>query len=398
MSGVTKHIYERDIFDISMMWNLQLKTIIPFLPREYSKENVLSLIKEFYPHEWKSVEYQFEYYKEKDKHILKKQGHKRYNMPCPEDILKRTASYKKIFTPNFKKIFVKNYSYDSFVAARSNLSRKRQPKIDKINAKIRFALEKTQQLTPTYIEKITGLYSQKTISQKDKVYILAELKKYYSPQIIQFFFKLNDTELNIQLRNEAFNHLHGFNFQPRWRKQQYMQVHTKSKKRREYLREYANMHYSIPHTPQELQYRIENSKEQQYKRYDYFISHSSKDRELIQKLITHENSQKKDVFCDWINDVDYLKRHLLCDATLEVLEKRMEQSDALLFVQSENSLASIWCKYELNYFKQLGKPIYVISAENIIEGQMEAMNMNSDWYIDPNYKQMALIEGIKIVL
>ncbi len=398
MSGVTKHIYDRDIFDIKKMWDLQLKTIIPILPREYSEVDVLSLIKEFYPHEWKSVEYKYEYYNEKDKHILRWKGHKRYNMPCPENLLKRTTSYKRIFTSDFKNRLLKNYSDDIVIAARNNLSNKRRPKIDKVNTKISSALEKTQQLTPTYIDKLTGVYSRKTTSQKDKVYILAELKKYYSPKIIQFFFKLNDTELNKQLRNEAFKHLQSFNYQPRLRKQRYIQVHTKNKKRRDYLRkEYANIHYSIPQTPQELQYRIENSKEQQYKRYDYFISHSSKDREFVQKLITYENSQKKDVFCDWINDVDYLKRHLLCDATLDVLEKRMEQSDALLFVQSENSLSSIWCRYELNYFKQLGKPIYVISTESIIDGDMKVMCMHSDWYVDQNYKQIALVEGTKIV-
>ena len=101
-------------------------------------------------------------------------------------------------------------------------------------------------------------------------------------------------------------------------------------------------------------------------------------------------------FCDWINDVDYLKRHLVCDATLKVLERRMEQSRALIFVESENSRNSIWCKYELNYFNELKKPIFTITKENIDAGVFDLQPMNSDWYIDPNYKELALLEGASI--
>lgn len=73
------------------------------------------------------------------------------------------------------------------------------------------------------------------------MYILLELKKYYSFKIIQFFFKLNDTELNKQLRWIAFYHLQSFNYHPRARKQKYMQVHTSNKKRKEYLKKYILM-------------------------------------------------------------------------------------------------------------------------------------------------------------
>ena len=100
---------------------------------------------------------------------------------------------------------------------------------------------------------------------------------------------------------------------------------------------YPEEKYEIPKTPLELEYRINNGKEQKIKSYDFFISHSYKDGTAVQKLIQYENKNNKNVFCDWINDSDYLKRHLLCDATLKVLEKRMEQSEYLLFVDSEYS-------------------------------------------------------------
>ena len=229
------------------------------------------------------------------------------------------------------------------------------------------------------------------------MYILLELKKYYNPTVINFFFKLNDTELNSQLRWDAFYHLQSFNYAPRARRQKYMSVHTKNKKRKQYLKNvYPYETYDIPETPQELEYRINNSKDQLIKEYDYFISHSSKDGISVQSLIVAENQQKKNVFCDWISDVDYLKRHLVCEATLKVIERRLEQSKALIFVESENSRNSIWCKYELNYFRGLGKQIFVVTKSDIDTGVFELKPMKDNWYLDANYKKIALFESASV--
>lgn len=318
-------------------------------------------------------------------------------MKAPEVLLMDASRCKKILSKEYQRIHCDNYTEESQVLARENLWLKRKPKIERVNQKIEKALSKAQQVTPSFIDQLIGLYERKNTSQKDRRYILLELKKYYSDKIIQFFFKLNDTELNKQLRWEAFYHLQSFNYQPRARRQKYMQVHTKNKKRKKFLKEvYPFETYEVPQNPNELEYRIENSREQKIKEYDYFISHSSKDSTHVQKLIRAENQDGKNIFCDWINDVDYLKRHLLCNATLKVLEKRMEQSKAMIFVVSENSLHSIWCKYELNYFTELGNPIYCISKEAIDANNFHLNKMNDSWFLDPDYKSLALIEGESI--
>lgn len=320
-------------------------------------------------------------------------------MKTPEVLLIDTFQYKKIISQNYQKLHSERYTDEACKYANIILWKKRKPKIERVNQKIEKALSKAQQVTPSFIDQLIGLYERKNTSQKDRRYILLELKKYYSDKIIQFFFKLNDTELNKQLRWEAFYHLQSFNYQPRARQQKYMQVHAKNKKRKKFLKEvYPFETYEIPQNPNELEYRIENSMEQKIKEYDYFISHSSKDSTHVQKLIRAENQDGKNIFCDWINDVDYLKRHLLCEATLKVLEKRMEQSKAMIFVVSENSLNAIWCKYELNYFTQLGKPIYCISKEAIYENNFCLNKMHDSWFLDPDYKTMALIEGKKITV
>lgn len=397
MPGVTKHIYDHEMSDIITMWSNQLQAVQPLLPKEYDDTTVIALLKKYFPHEWKSVEIKYSYYKIKDEHIKRHRGKARYKMPKPEILLRRVAMYNKILSPEYKNNWSANYSIEKQESAKEILWNKRKGKIESITQKIDKALEKTQQVTPAFIDQLIGLYERKSTTQKDRVYILLELKKYYSPKIIHFFFKLNDTELNEQLRIEAFKHLQSFNYQPRLRRQKYMQVHTKNSKRKDFLRNvYPKQTYSIPQTPEELEYRIENSKEQKLKQYDYFISHSSKDRAAVQLLITAENQLGKNVFCDWINDVDYLKRHLVCQATLKVIEKRLEQSKSLIFVESENSNCSIWCKYELNYFAELGRPIYVVKKDSISKKIFDLEPISSDWFIDLNYKKLALIESSKI--
>lgn len=70
MSGVTKHIYEREIIEIKDMWKKQIEKIQNILPKNYSVDDVIGLLKEFYPHEWKGVEFKYQYYGIKDKHLV----------------------------------------------------------------------------------------------------------------------------------------------------------------------------------------------------------------------------------------------------------------------------------------------------------------------------------------
>lgn len=305
----------------------------------------------------------------------------------PEILIKTIPLFKKIITKEYKEKYFKNFNNDKVIKMKIELSNHRKPKIDKINNKIEKAISKTQKMTPDYLDKLIGFYERKTTKQKDKVYILLELKKYYNNKIINFFFKLNDTEINSQLRWEAFYHLQTFNYQPRAKRQKYMQIHAKNKNRKKYLKEvYSKEEFKIPLNPDELEYRIKNGNEQKIKEFDFFISHSSKDGVEVQKLINFQNNQQKNVFCDWINDLDYLKRELLCQATLNVIELRLKQSKNLIFVESENSKSSIWCKYELNYYLELNKPIFIITKNDILKNNFTLNSLENKWFIDSEYK------------
>lgn len=52
--GVTKRIYEHEIRDIKSMWISELKKVQEILPKVYNENDIIKLLKEFYPYEWKS--------------------------------------------------------------------------------------------------------------------------------------------------------------------------------------------------------------------------------------------------------------------------------------------------------------------------------------------------------
>ena len=45
MSGVTKHIFNQEVRDILSMWDCEIKTIEPLLPKEYSSGDIITLLK-----------------------------------------------------------------------------------------------------------------------------------------------------------------------------------------------------------------------------------------------------------------------------------------------------------------------------------------------------------------
>ena len=179
MSGVTKHIFNQEVRDILSMWDCEIKTIEPLLPKEYSSGDIITLLKEFYPHEWHSVEIKYVYYQTKDRYIKRKFGKSRYHMKAPEVLLMDASRCKKILSKEYQRIHFDNYTEESGVLARENLWLKRKPKIERVNQKIEKALSKVQQVTPSFIDQLIGLYERKNTSQKDRRYILLELKKYY---------------------------------------------------------------------------------------------------------------------------------------------------------------------------------------------------------------------------
>mgnify|MGYP000635824763 CR=1 FL=1 len=140
--------------------------------------------------------------------------------------------------PNFRKQYFINFSEARQQKNAEKLWNQRKSKIERIDNKINNAKLKTQQMTPEYIDVLIGLYERKSTSQKRQNVYYGGIKKYYNDKVINFFFKVNDTELNKQLRWIAFYHLQSFNYQPRARRQKvYAGAYKKLKKTKTIFKE-----------------------------------------------------------------------------------------------------------------------------------------------------------------
>lgn len=392
MSGYTKHEYRLFIQDIKKELQKYLRQIAVVLPREYAFEDIKKAIEQYFPFEWRIICERYREYSRADIKLEKFGKKKRYNMSSPQEILKALPETRILLNAEAQKKHCEyfgsedwEWAYNSFTENRQKKNSKRQVKIDK-------ALDRAQKVEPNFLDKLIGLYDRKGTSQKDRVYIIVELEKYYCEKTITFFQRIAHSEVNFQIREEAVKHLLSLGHYAKLRKQKYMQSHVSNKERRkEILHTYAREKFSIDAIPQELEYRINNSREQQLKSYDFFVSHSYQDHLFVQQWIDTLNGSGKNVYCDWISDSDYLKRNLICDATLEVIEKRIAQSKAVLFLASKNSYNSVWVKYELNYADEIGKEIYYVDAQSIDNDEYRIEPLTEKWYLVDDYKNIRLI-------
>lgn len=108
-------------------------------------------------------------------------------MQNPTSLIKNASLFKKITNKDYQEQHYKKYDEIYKQKMENQLWNKRFPKIDRINKKINKALLKTQQMYPSFLDKLIGFYERKNTSQNDRMYILIELKKYYSNKTIQFF-------------------------------------------------------------------------------------------------------------------------------------------------------------------------------------------------------------------
>lgn len=110
-------------------------------------------------------------------------------MSKPEKLFRTVSQYKKIMNPNFRKQYFINFNEARQQKNAEKLWNQRKSKIERIDNKINNAKLKTQQMTPKYIDVLIGLYERKSTSQKDKMYIMAELKNIIMTRLLISFLK-----------------------------------------------------------------------------------------------------------------------------------------------------------------------------------------------------------------
>ena len=108
------------------------------------------------------------------------------------------------------------------------------------------------------------------------------------------------------------------------------------------------------------EYDLENNK-----RFDVFISHSTKDYNTIIKLKTMLNRQGLSVYIDWIEDRESLRREMTSKETAQAISQRIIHSRSMLVVLTESSLSSTWVPWELGFAQALGKIVCLLKLEDV---------------------------------
>ncbi len=86
-----------------------------------------------------------------------------------------------------------------------------------------------------------------------------------------------------------------------------------------------------------------------YEKFDIFLSHASKDADLILGVKAILENLGYKVYVDWIED-SQLDRSRVTPDTAELLRVRMRQSNSLIWVATEAASESKWMPWELGYF------------------------------------------------
>lgn len=81
-------------------------------------------------------------------------------------------------------------------------------------------------------------------------------------------------------------------------------------------------------------------------KYDLFLSHSSLDKKLVLTLVQLFNNAGYSVYVDWINDKQ-LDRRAVTSSTANTLKLRLQESNGLSYVATQNTISSKWCPWEL---------------------------------------------------
>lgn len=110
-----------------------------------------------------------------------------------------------------------------------------------------------------------------------------------------------------------------------------------------------------------------------FRTYDIFLSHSSKDAELILGVKATLEDMGYSVYVDWVNDPQ-LDRSKVNVSTAQLLRERMDASKSLFYVTTENAESSKWMPWECGYFDGVKEkvailPIKTYSYDNEYNGQ-----------------------------
>ncbi len=354
MPGITKRKYVGETMSLNKSMQRPLYLISEILPKEYDGEILFDYFMKYYPNEWNTLVQMHKQYSEKDMFLQSKGKKARYRPMTPEKYFFSLPLVKNILSDNRKEKYKKSYDEKAVSENLDSFEKKRGSAIAERKLKIESNTKFIQDIDPLYIDFYISEYHKNGTSTEKKIEIVKDLSKYNSNKINTFFYKLNDAEQNNQVRQMTFKYLQDRSLYAKLRK------NFKGKKKT-----YQTEKSSFNMTPEDLFKKLQQREIQAKKKYNIFISHSFVDQEKIIKLYKWLNTKGYSCYCDWTSDSEFLKRNMISKYTEEVLKKRIEQSNFVVYAKSDTAEQSKWVAFELEYTLSINKYIKTVNLIDI---------------------------------
>ena len=361
--GPRKMEYRKMLF--TKNFKQPMKKVARAMPVGFTDDDFYEAYKKYYPYMMVEARKMCDDYK-RHNFSRKKKGYKNIVFfPEPEEFLKQ-ASSKTIGLTRKAHQGGDVMSTEELARYTLMLEQDSKRRIAERKRKEEAFLMLAQDVEPKYIKKLIDLYFRtrktNTLDVNSRYLILLEIAQFKCKESISFLSKINSCDKNNDMRLLAFNLLQQMGEHP------WLARNRKGKKRQS-----AVQPIDIAANPTRLVEHICKYQGCIHNRYDVFLSHSSYDTQQLLSLKQKLNAEGLVVYIDWVNDKVMMDRRNQNEDTWNVLKLRMDESEKMLFVMTDNSLRSTWTPKEIDYFKSLNKEILVYQPEEITEKPFDSL-------------------------
>lgn len=359
--SVAKRAYNNQMNKLSKQLKRPLRLVADMMPIGFSDEDYFRTFKSCFAGLWQSLVDKKRIYDMMDRERSRKHIKPIYFFPEPINLLIHNSISIRNRTRNLHNLGVVKDEQERVTLRNKYELKTMKRETEKARGKKKNE-ELQQNVMPSFSNYFIKTYFYVKHTHPDDVNsrmrILEEAAKFKCPETISFMFKVNSAERNYHLRFFAFQTLQKqFGFP---------QVHLHHNRK-------GKPHPGDKIKPKKMdtpkllmdeilqsEYDLENNK-----RFDVFISHSTKDYNTIIKLKTMLNRQGLSVYIDWIEDRESLRREMTSKETAQAISQRIIHSRSMLVVLTESSLSSTWVPWELGFAQALGKIVCLLKLEDV---------------------------------
>lgn len=358
--------------------------MMPLFDKNFTDDEFVAKFEELYPHLWDDLCKQYKYWHNKNEYIIRLGKKSRYNFRKPYNfILDCSISVRKKIRNSDNELSKMEKEEIEF-----NIKKYSNKKLQISQEKVDRKLYLIQEIEPAYAKKYINEYFN-TVSLHKKLEIMRELSKYYSDNIVQFFYKVNAKTRNHSLKIEAMKYIQGLGLP--------FVLRRKKKGKKNFI---DNETVKNESSPEVLMKRLYDDELEKHKKYDVFISHNSRDEKEIAKFFKKLNRVNQVAYVDWVNDRFDLKREWCNASTAEVIKRRIEQSKIVAIYYTDNIIKSQWCPWEIGYADALGKKIclYGCDFSDIPQFYLcypKLVDENGELYIIIQERKIKFVDWIK---